>query len=99
MMLNRRQFRQHWDAIDPKLAQEDGPLWMMENYADHRPSRWFVKIPRPREDWTDEGKNQYWSWCHKHCAGQILCYSYGDDHEWWGFTHQADIMLWLLKWS
>jgi hypothetical protein len=99
MMLNRKQFKQHWDAINPKLACDGGPLWVMENYADNRPSRWFVQIPRPREDWTDDKKNQYWSWCHRHCAGQILCYSYGDDREWWGFTHQADIVLWLLRWS
>ena len=98
-MLNRKQFRQHWDAIDPKLTRDGGPLWVMENYADNRPSRWFVQIPRPREDWTDDKKNQYWSWCHRHCAGQILCYSCSDDHEWWGFTHQADIMLWMLKWA
>ena len=100
MMLNRKQFRQHWTAINPELAVEDGPLWMMETYADHRPSRWFVQI-RQRQWKSFEDKNQYWAWCHQHCAGQVMCYTVDSDQnqEWWGFTHQADIVLWLLKWA
>lgn len=97
-MLNRRQFKEHWNQIDPRLAVDDGPLWIPEKYADHKPCRWFVQIRR--QDWeTPQDKNQFWIWCQQHCAGQILCYSADDDSEWWGFTHQADIALWLLRWS
>ena len=100
MMLNRKQFKQHWNAIDPRLARDDGPLWLMENYADNRPSRWFVQI-RQQKWKTAEDQNQYWTWCSIHCAGQVMCYSADADsnQDWWGFTHQADIVLWLLRWS
>jgi hypothetical protein len=28
-----------------------------------------------------------------------LCYSSNDTEEWWGFSHRADIVWWLLKWA
>ena len=99
-MLSRKQFREHWDTVDPKLAVQDGPLWEMERYSDHRPSRWFVSI-RSQQWKTHHDKLQYWSWCRQHCAGQLLCYSSNPDtnQEWWGFTHRADIAWWMLKWA
>ena len=97
-MLNRKQFREHWKTIDVDLVSDTGPMWAMENRAGYRPSRWFVSIPNHGPRWNGH-KAEYWLWCNKHCAGQILCYSSSSEKSWWGFTHRADIVLWLLKWG
>lgn len=99
-MLNRRQFRDLWRFEDQDLGDSDSPLWVLEREAARRPSRWFECV-RPLKLGTLEQKQQYWHWCHEHCRGQVLCYSSNEEEqkEWWGFTHQADIILWKLKWS
>lgn len=99
-ILNRKQFKEFWNKN--KLGGKDSPLWIPEQ--GRRPSRWFVKI-RPTAnpfhniiDYPDH--ENYWLWCEKFCRGQILCYSSdGETEEWWGFTHRADIVVWLLKWA
>ena len=105
MILTRKQFREHWNALRPGLGDEDSVLWSYED-ANNKKCRWFVSI-KPIHAWDEfiqEGhpenrKQQYWRWCHQHCRGQVLCYSSNDTEEWWGFTHRADIVWWLLKWA
>jgi hypothetical protein len=104
-VLTRRQFRQHWEGIMPGIAQDGSALWLMEESYGKK-SRWFV-CTRPlgtESELMVEGlspKHEYWLWCHRHCAGQILCYStdHENQEEWWGFSHHADIVLWMLKWA
>lgn len=91
-MLNRKQFRQHWNKVKPGLGDDNSSLWAYEEFANKK-CRWFVKIS-PKSTRTD-----FWRWCTKHCQGSIMCYSNSEVEEWWGFTHKADIALWLLKWS
>jgi hypothetical protein len=99
MALSRLEFKQHWDKVLLGMADDDSPLWTIESFENYRPSRWFVCI-KPIA--TTAGSDQeFWKWYHVSCRGQILCYSSSDaaQEEWWGFTHRADIMMFLLKWS
>ena len=104
-VLTRRQFRQHWEGIVPGLGQDGGALWVVEESYSKK-SRWFVcvrplgtELEWPDDDWNS--RHDYWLWCYRHCAGQILCYStdHRNQEEWWGFSHHADIVLWMLKWA
>jgi hypothetical protein len=100
-VLTRRQFRQHWEAIIPGLTEN--VLWLVEE-SYNKKSRWFV-CTRPLETKSElivdglNPKQDYWLWCHRHCAGLVICYSSSPEEEWWGFSHRADIVLWMLKWA
>ena len=96
---NRGQFRRYWNNIKPGLGDADSPLWALER-EDYRPSRWFVSV-RPVDTDTIPKHRRFWLWCNQHCRGQVICYSHDtdNDQQWWGFTHRADIFLWVLKWS
>lgn len=102
-VLTRRQFRQHWESVMPGLGEDGSVLWTMEEHYNKK-CRWFVCV-RPIHAHSElivDGRNpkqEYWLWCNKNCAGQVICYSSHVAEEWWGFSHHADIVLWLLKWS
>jgi hypothetical protein len=97
-MINRKQFRQLFNSYKPGLGEFDSPLWYSEQQGDCKPSRWFVNI-RPLNH--QNFKTEFWAWANKTCQGQLLCYSSNTENqeEWWGFTHRADVVLFLLKWS
>jgi hypothetical protein len=88
-ILTRKQFRQHFKLSG--LADWDSPLWIPE--TDYRPSRHFVCMAPVKYD------AEFTLWCTKNCRGQLLCYSSSESEEWWGFTHHADIMYFILKWA
>lgn len=95
-VLNRRQFRELWNSYESGLGDWDSGLWIPEQSTDKK-SRHFVAIKPLRS-------NDYYEfrvWANRYCAGQILCYSIDDINEvaWYGFSHRADIPLFLLKWS
>jgi hypothetical protein len=95
-ILNRKQFKEVWEKILPGITAEDNPLWVSEVYTG-RKSRWFINIhPINPDRWN---KTNFHLWCEKNCRGQILCYSSSDENEWWGFTHKADIVWWVMKWA
>lgn len=102
-VLTRRQFRQHWEQLMPGLGKDGSVLWTMEQYHNKK-CRWFV-CTRPIgtesklmvDEWSP--KKEFWLWCNRNCAGQILCYSSSREEEWWGFSHHADIVIWMLKWA
>jgi hypothetical protein len=102
-VLTRRQFRQHWESVMPGLGEDDSVLWALEEH-NNKKCRWFVCV-RPLAtdlEWLDgDWKHDYWLWCNRNCAGQTLCYSsdHENQEEWWGFSHHADIVLWMLKWA
>lgn len=93
-MLNRKQFRKMWEDRWPPLGKEGSPLWIPEE--SKRKSKYFACI-RPIKKYRDD----FWSWTCQNCQGQVLCYSssYQDQEEWYGFTHKADVLLFLLRWS
>lgn len=96
-MINRKEFRKIFNQLKSGLGDSNSPLWEPERHC--RPSRWFVKIRPINFDETTSQK--FWKWCYKNCRGQVLCYSTNSDNqeEWWGFTHRADIVFWVLRWS
>lgn len=93
MILNRKQFREHFGKIDPGWAADDSPLWIPEQYTG-RKSRYFVRVsPIGNHEYT------YDLWINQHCRGHVLCYYLSDTESWYGFTHKPDIVLWILKWT
>lgn len=99
-VINRKEFRQIWQQLDARLGKEDSPLWIPEQHKGSRPSRWFVAVT-PLALVEHDQWQQFWQWCNHNCRGQIKCYSSDPDaaQEWWGFTHQADVAWWILRWS
>ena len=95
-VLTKKQFRQHFESLKKGLGKLDGPLWEPEKYFKVN-TRWFtcVKVIKTVSD------DEYFFWLQNNCAGTVLCFSSDTDNneEWYGFTHHADIMLWLLRWQ
>lgn len=95
-VLNRRQFRELWNSYESGLGDWDSGLWISEQSTDKK-SRHFVAIKpiHPNEYET------FRIWTIKYCSGQVLCYSVDDLEKiaWFGFSHKADIVLFLLRWS
>jgi hypothetical protein len=93
-ILSRRQFRQHWEDIIPGLKEDSSALWAIEDHYKKK-CQWFVCVC-PIVKLKD-----HWLWCDQYCAGHVICYSSSLDknEEWWGFSHRADIVLWMLRWS
>lgn len=91
-VLTRRQFREHFNSLDRRLGRSDSPLWEPERHYNVN-MRWFTCVRPIRHN------AEYYIWVRKYCAGTILCFSSGDNEEWYGFTHHADIMFWLLRWG
>lgn len=94
-MLTRVEFAQHFDEVKHGLGQPDSPLWCPEENGD--PSNWFVCV---KPIGVSRFRGTYWNWCNTALQGQVKCYSSDSDnsHEWWGFTDQKDIPIWMLKW-
>lgn len=87
----------------------NGPLWIPETFDNKKICCiWFLKV-KPLDlssclitDNYPQGKKEYYySWCKENLKGQVRCFSSDPTdtmEEWWGFTEQNDIMLWMLKW-
>lgn len=100
-MINRAQFVEYFEQIKPGLGAYHSPLWIPEQSRDSSQTvhcEWFVCVP-PVE--VHSFKEDYWSWCNENLAGAVRCFSSDSDNlrEWWGFTDQADMVLWTLRWS
>jgi len=93
MIISRKQFREHWKKIAPRLALWDGPLWCLEEH--YGKSRWFVNVKPIKSKEIKE----YHQWVLRNCRGRVLCYSSSVEEEWWGFSHKPDVFLWILRWS
>lgn len=98
MILTREQFVDWWDQVVPEnpANRPDHPLWIPETeIRPGAPSGWFVKASCRRT-----GQPDYWSWCDANLKGMVRCYMLDEqaDAEWWGFTNQEDLLIWMLKW-
>ena len=94
MILSRQEFADYFESLDKRLAGPDSPLWIPD---EGTPSKWFVCV---RPIGVHRFKFGYYDWCNKTLEGRVRCYSSSndDEQEWWGFTEQKDIPLWMLKW-
>jgi hypothetical protein len=70
------------------------PLWAYEDYLGVK-SQFFVNIPCIR----NFDKEVFWTWCQEHLAGTVICYASDGEKEWWGFTCETDVTIWLLRWA
>lgn len=94
-VLTRNQFAEHWNTVKPGLGDADSGLWAYErSYGPE--SQWFVSI-RPIKISTIN-KQEFWSWCKRHCPTGVNCYSASDDTEWWGFGNKQEMSWWILRW-
>ena len=98
MILTRRQFKEYFKSLDPRLAVRGSPLWIPESFDDKKiRCRWFVCVhPVELGD-----KGEYWDWCRSALDGELRCFSCNNEkqEEWWGFTHRRDIVWWMLRWA
>lgn len=101
MILTRKQFKEHFNSLDPRLPVRGGPLWIPESFDNKKICcRWFVKVP-PVALKTYNDFDEYWIWCNLTMSGEVRCFSSSSEEqeEWWGFTHKRDILFWLLRWA
>ena len=101
-MLTRAEFAEHWNEVAPGklMGMPDSPLWIPEDDGNAR-CEWFIHI-LPIIRWVgSRDKLDFWLWCETNLTGVIRCFSSDDisQEEWWGFSHQADIVHWLLRWA
>jgi len=95
-MLNREEFAAMWEAIRPGLGKSDSGLWAGEE--DGSPAgQWFINVKQIHAS----NKMFFWDWVKENLDGKIRCYSSSasDNEEWWGFTVQHDVPIWVLRWA
>jgi hypothetical protein len=102
-VLNRQEFitefnhimRDHGGCEDP-----DHPLWEAEKFSTTQVQcQYFVCVkPIVFDGWE---KHTYWDWVNTTLQGDVTCYSSDDRErqEWWGFTKEEDVPIWILKWA
>lgn len=97
MIYTRAQFADMWNEEKPGMGDADSPLWVPEDSTNNIRCEWFVCI-RPLG--VQHFKKQYWAWCDENLVGTCRCFSSSVEgpEEWWGFTNEDDIALWMLKW-
>lgn len=100
MILTRKEFTEYFNAKQPDIASDTGPLWIPESSGSPAHCQWFVCIPPLSFDQIISHE-KYWQWCQQNLQGQIRCFSSDElnQHEWWGFTEHNDIAFWLLRWG
>jgi len=88
------------DCADPNHV-----LWYAEKFSkDYRIyCKWFVCVTPidttyHKDNWP---QTSYWPWVGATLKGDIACFSSdtNEKEEWWGFTDQADMTMWMLKWA
>ena len=97
-VLARSEFIDYFRNLDHRIDGADplSPLWIPEEDGDVT-CNWFVCVPPLG---VDKFKWKYFEWCNQALCGKVRCFSSDAEgqKEWWGFTHQEDIMIWMLKW-
>lgn len=103
-ILNRNEFISKFNEImrdhGPSCSNDDHPLWEAEkSYPTRVMCSHFICVPPILT--TNTKKSDYWYWVTQSMSGQLVCYSSDDREreEWWGFTNEKDIPLWILKWA
>lgn len=93
MVLNRKQFIEHFKDYVPDIRHDDCGMWVIEKHYNKK-CRYFVEVNSVKN--LDD---KFWSWCYKNCRGTIICYNSNLLTDWWGFSHKPDVFTWLLRWS
>jgi len=98
-VLTRSEFIDYFRKLDYRIDGTDPlcPLWVPEE-EDNITCHWFVQVPPLG---MRKIKSGYYRWCHYALQGQVRCFSSDLEarEEWWGFTVERDITIWMLKWA
>lgn len=96
MILTRQEFAEWWTTACPEhpatIVRDNHPLWCMENHLKIENVFFLCGTPIPRSC-------DAWRWGEKNLTSPAICYSSGDDEEWWGFKNMEDLTMWVLKWG
>ena len=103
-ILTRDEFKR-WmvrEFDDPGIAAPKSALWIPEDRTGLRCQYFVLAEGRRRryQTWS-ELHDEYWTWCTETLAGDVRCFWANNEsgEEWWGFTEQDDIPIWILKWA
>ncbi len=98
MIYSRQQFADMWNEEKPGLGEVESPLWIPEHSVGPVKCEWFVCVKPLSAIRTS--KELFWDWCEENLKGQCRCFSsdFMRRSEWWGFTHEEDVPIWMLKW-
>lgn len=98
---NRQEFATVFEEMKPGLGAPDSPLWLPEHSLKPDTCEYFICVGPVRPVWDDDDAGLFWDWNEENLQGHVRCFSSNsrDREEWWGFTDESDIMLWILKWA
>lgn len=101
MILNRQEFAEHFNRTHSGLGDKNSPLWEPEERLSRNNAVAFICVTPIRVLNPLRNKTLFWEWCRDHLQGKVFCYSCDtiNGEEWWGFTDESDIVLWVLKWT
>jgi hypothetical protein len=106
MILSRSEFVAWWDGWvpeNPVTGRTDHPLWFPETQIVlGPPSEWFVQTRNIDADPAYQARGfDFRAWCDQNLQGLARCYMVDESTgmDWWGFTHQDDIVFWQLRWG
>jgi hypothetical protein len=92
---SRAEFVKYWNSIKFGLGNSNSGLWAYEQ-AHKFKSQHFICV----KSITINDGDEFIQWVKDNCSGRVSCYSSnGNDEEWWGFTDESDIMIWILRWA
>ena len=100
MILDRQQFINYFNDLQPELGNITSPLWEPERVTNTS-NDWFVCVkPILAKPSWGEKRSTYYQWCEQNLKNSPNCYSSDDinQQEWWGFKNREDIVIWMLKW-
>ena len=104
MILTREQFIAEIDEIlrlrGGSCAAIGHPVWIPEQEASIK-CNYFVCIQPIVGSSEHAFHEEYWDWVDNTLQGQTRCFctNAGAEEEWWGFTEEADVVIFLLRWS
>ena len=99
MILNRQQFADWFEAVEPGMGQAHSVLWIPEE-ATQQHFEWFVLCTNVNAWRNPYERRKFWSWVRKNLQGHTVCFSSSEtEGDWWGFTQRSDIAWFLLRWS
>ena len=105
MVLTRKEFVARMETlVQIGRVCNDHIIWEGEKGQKIR-CEYFVYIANPIDtnnlatDPDSKRKIPFWDWVEENVVGHMSCYSSSINGEWWGFTHNDSVALWLLKWG
>lgn len=96
----RQEFATVFEEMKPGLGLPNSPLWGPEHSLKPDQCEYFICVAPVRPIWDDNEHGTFWDWNTNKLKGYVRCFSsnHRDKEEWWGFTDNDDILIWVLRW-